>query len=99
MNKPKKFSFRYILKWFLWIVIIQMVLINISAAIYAYKFTHFYKIEERPLTSSSNIFAKTWKLFTGPTFYKQPVTYAPDFPFQTIELKTKDGVALTPGIA
>lgn len=95
MNKTKRFSFKSALKWFLWIVIIQLLLINISAAIYAYKFTHFYKLEERPISSSSNIIAKTWKLFTGPTFFKQPVGYAPDFPFQTIELKTENDVAIS----
>ncbi len=95
MNKPKKFSFKYIFKWFLWIVFVQIILINISAAIYAYKFTHFYKAEDRPLTASNNIFAKTWTLFAGPTFYKQPVQYLPNFTFETIELKTENDVALS----
>ena len=59
---------RYLL-WIVWILVIQIALANISAAIYAYKFTHFYN-DPPPYQPTQNILIKTWKLFVGPRVYK-----------------------------
>ncbi|MER3498776.1 MAG: hypothetical protein C4308_09170 [Chitinophagaceae bacterium] len=88
--KPKS-KLRTILKWVGWFFLVQFVLINISAALYAYKLTHFYHNGETTLNPSSNFLAKTWKLFTGPKFYKTPASQKPSLPFQTIQLTTANG--------
>lgn len=89
--KPKKF--RYYLKWALWILLAQIVLANISASIYAYKFTHFYN-PPAPSLSSQNIFGKTWKLFVGPKFYRNINEPEPSFVYETIQLKTSDSISI-----
>lgn len=81
------------IRWIVWVLIVQLVLINISAALYAHKLTHFYedKIIRQP-ASRQNIFVKTWRLFTGPRFVKSVNTAIPTFPFDTIQLKTESGI-------
>lgn len=93
MQKTKTNKLRFYVKWLLWIVLIQFFLANISASIYAYKFTHF-KNPPAPAHSSQNIFNKTWKLFVGPTFYKDTIEPPPSFPYQTITLKTSDNIPI-----
>ena len=82
-----------VFRWILWVLLIQFVLINISAAFYAYRLTHFYtdpslRVYEPP----PNLFAKTWKLFTGPRQPRSVVTEMPTFPFDTIKFKTTNGI-------
>lgn len=91
--QAKKRNFRYYLKWTLWVIVIQIVLANISASIYAYKFTHFYDAPAPPV-SSQNIFNKTWKLFVGPKFYKNANEPEPSFAYETIQLKTSGGIPI-----
>jgi alpha-beta hydrolase superfamily lysophospholipase len=91
MQKTKTKDFRYYIKWVLWVLAAQIVLANISASIYAYKFTHFYD-PPAPAVSSENIFNKTWKLFVGPKFYKDTVEAAPSFVYENIQLKTSEGI-------
>ena len=79
-----------LLKTILWVVLVQLILLNISAASYAYRFTHF-KEGIAPVFSSSNIISRTWKLFVGPTFYKNEKEPLPSFPFESIQLKLKEG--------
>src|SRR5215213_9594254 len=67
MKQTKTKAWRYYLKWVLWILLFQFILANISASIYAHKFTHFYD-GPPPERSSQNIITKTWKLFVGPKF-------------------------------
>ncbi|HEX7844620.1 MAG TPA: alpha/beta fold hydrolase [Chitinophagaceae bacterium] len=89
-NRSKK-KFVSVLRWIGWVLLVQFVLMNISAAFYAYKFTHFYTnlpVEE----GSPNIFQKTWKLFTGPKFQRSSINEQPVFPYQTIHLKTAKGL-------
>jgi hypothetical protein len=93
MQKPKTKNFRYYLKWVSWFLLGQIVLINISASIYAYKFTHFYDPPTSRI-SSQNIFNKTWKLFVGPKFYKDTNEAEPPFAYETIQLKTSDGIPI-----
>ena len=90
-----KNKWRKIFRWILWIVVIQFILINISAALYAYRLTHFYN---EPLLSQQdqkrNILSKTWRLFRGPKYSKAQIKTFPEFNYETINLKTKDGTAI-----
>jgi alpha-beta hydrolase superfamily lysophospholipase len=78
------------LKWIGWVLAVQLVFANISASIYAYRFTHFYTEPVRK-TPSRNFFSKTWKLFTGPRFYKLIQESEPSFPYKNITLLTNSG--------
>jgi alpha-beta hydrolase superfamily lysophospholipase len=91
MKASSKSNVRIYLKWAVWVLVIQFILVNISASTYAYKFTHFYK-SPPPKVSGQNIFVKTWKLFVGPSFYKNTGEPSPSFPFDTVQLKTSDGI-------
>jgi alpha-beta hydrolase superfamily lysophospholipase len=89
-RKPKLRSF---VKMIAWIVLVQLVLLNVSAAIYAYKFTHL-KDGPVPRPGSSNLLVRTWKLFTGPKLYKMSSLHQPDFPYEDIHmiLHNKDSI-------
>jgi alpha-beta hydrolase superfamily lysophospholipase len=80
----------------LWVLLAQLILINISASLYAYKFTHLHTPTKETWTKpvSNNIFAKTWRLFSGPAFYKQILTGSPGFSFSTIILKSKNDISI-----
>lgn len=95
MNEPTKVKRKLpaVIRWILWVLLFQFVLINIMAALYANKLTRFY--EGVPLNnshSSGNVFSKTWKLFTGPKQGRCVITEQPAFPFQTVSLKTSSGL-------
>ncbi len=96
-QKPRS-AFRKVLRWIAWVLLVQFILINISAALYAYKFTHLYSPEQRKIdiakSTSRNIFIKTWKLFSGPRFYKEPEIATPAFKYTTVALKTKNNLPL-----
>jgi alpha-beta hydrolase superfamily lysophospholipase len=82
-------------RWILWALLIQFVLINISAAFYAYKLTHFYTDPSlRVYTPAPNLFAKTWKLFTGPKQPRSVIIETPGFSFDTVTLKTTNGISI-----
>jgi uncharacterized protein len=95
-SEKKKNRFKSYLRLLLWVLLVQLLLINISAAIYAYKFTHFYTDPAlrnyRP--EHRNIFVKTWKLFTGPTFPKSLVEERPTFQYDTVTLHTSSGIVI-----
>lgn len=95
MNKRK---FIKILRWLGWIFIIQFVLLNISAAFYASKFTHLRTPEEKDEMAinppAQNVFAKTWRLFSGYRFYKEAVQGTPNFHFTTINISTSDSLKI-----
>jgi alpha-beta hydrolase superfamily lysophospholipase len=84
-----------IFRWIIWVLLVQFILLNISSAIYAYRLTHFYNNTSVNLnTSSSNIFSRTWKLFTGPRQMKPVIKEKPVFPYQDISLKTTDSLII-----
>lgn len=93
MQEAKTKNFRYYFKWVLWVLVVQIVLANISASIYAYKFTHFYD-PPAPTMASQNIFHKTWKLFVGPNFYKNTTEPEPSFAHEKVQLKTSDNLCI-----
>jgi len=93
MEKTKPKNFRYYLRLTLWVLLVQALLANISASIYAYKFTHFYD-QPAPRYAGQNIFDQTWKLFVGPRFYKNAEEAEPSFPYRRVTLETSDHIAI-----
>lgn len=91
-TRPK---LRTIIRWVGWVLLAQFVLLNISAAFYAYKFTHLYSATEYPNRSNSeNIFSKTWRIFSGARVFKTPETNTPSFPYTTVTLAAKKNLLL-----
>ncbi len=95
-NQNKRRRLRTVFTWILWVLALQFVLVNISAALYADKFTHLKMPATEPdrNPASSNIFTKTWNLFIGPTQYKHPLTNHPAFSYSVVELKTKNNIGI-----
>jgi alpha-beta hydrolase superfamily lysophospholipase len=94
-NENTKRKLPSLVRWILWALLIQFMLINISAAFYAYRLTHFYTDPSlRIYQPSTNIFTKTWKLFTGPKQPRSVITETPGFPFDTVTLKTAEGISI-----
>jgi alpha-beta hydrolase superfamily lysophospholipase len=87
MPQQQVSRFKYYLRWIFWVLLIQFILINITAAIYAHKFTHFYDGPTPVYNANKNILVKTWKLFVGPTFYKDTEEGVPPFSVETISFK------------
>jgi alpha-beta hydrolase superfamily lysophospholipase len=94
-RKPKR-RLRIVLTWIAGVLLAQFILINISAAFYAYKLTHLYKATADTWNKpqAKNIFVKTWRLFTGPKFYRSPLSQIPGFSFSTVLLKTHDSISI-----
>lgn len=83
------------LRWIGWVILVQFILLNISAALYAHKFTHFYNdpsVEETD--QNPNIFKKTWRLFAGQRYAKSVVPEEPGFRVDTVHLKTKKNILI-----
>lgn len=93
-SKPKKFQSA--IKWILWVLLFQFLLMNISASIHAWKLTHFYTDPELRVIkpSSRNVFVKTWKLFAGLKYPRSVITSFPPFPIDTVRLKTGSGILI-----
>jgi alpha-beta hydrolase superfamily lysophospholipase len=93
MQRTHRQRLRKYIIWIAWILVIQFTLANISAAIYAYKFTHFYS-DPPPYNSSQNIFVKTWKLFSGPNIYKVSLDTITPPGYEKIKFQTNNGLAI-----
>ena len=92
-KKNLKHNFRTIVRWTLWVLLVQFILVNISAALYAHKFTHVYDDPQlRTAFHSRNVFVKTWRLFVGPRQARSVITSNPVFPVDTVLLKTEKGI-------
>jgi len=90
-NQPLKNKIKILLKWFLRIVVFQLILINISAAFHAYRITHFYdddKVRNLP-SSSGQFFLRTWRLMVGRKFPKSQIVYYPVSTYDTVSFITK----------
>lgn len=93
-QKPKR-KIPSLLRWILWVLLVQFILFNISAALYAYKFTHVYEDPSlRNTSSGKNIFVKTWRIFAGPRQLKSVITEFPTFKTDTVTLKTESGILI-----
>lgn len=92
MLLKKKPKLPVVFKWILWMLTVQFILGNISAAIYAYKFTHFFKDADNwNIANAKNVFDKTWKLFKGPEYGKDGTETPPPFPVQPLHLSLSNG--------
>jgi alpha-beta hydrolase superfamily lysophospholipase len=97
MPEPKtaKRKLPSIVRWILWVLLVQFILINISSSIYAYRLTRFYDDPAlRKASPSTNILKKTWKLFTGPKQPRGIITDHPVFAYETVEMKTSSGLKI-----
>ena len=75
----------------LWVLVIQFILLNISAFFHAGKFTRFYTPASlKDQTEPKNIFSKTWRLFNGKKYPKSTDYFKPIYNYETVILKTKD---------
>lgn len=82
-------------RWIGWVILVQVALINISAALYAYKFTHV--VDDPALRNAKptkNILVKTWRLFSGPRQPKSVIAERPVFSTDTITLETTKGIPI-----
>lgn len=78
------------LRWIGWVILVQFILLNISAAMYAHRFTHFYNdLSVEETDNNPNVFKKTWRLFAGQRYAKSVIDKEPDFPVDTVHLRTK----------
>lgn len=94
-KKNLKKQLRTIVRWAAWVLLVQLILLNISAALYAWKFTHVYddpSLRNEP--SSGNVLKKTWRLFTGPRQPRSIITEYPSFAFDTVQLTTTSGISI-----
>lgn len=85
-----------ILKWIGNVLLVQLILINISAAFHAYRFTHYYdddKIRNQE-SSQGKPFLRTWRMMTGKKLARSPISYYPPMPYDTVQLTTGDGIKL-----
>lgn len=82
-----------LVRWILWVLLAQFILFNISAALYAHRFTHVYDDPAlRNKAPNRNVFVKTWRLFSGPRQPRSVITEFPAFPYDTVTLKTQSGI-------
>jgi uncharacterized protein len=94
-NQNLKNKTRTVLRWVFWVLLVQLILLNISAALYAWKFTHVYDDPSlRGNPSSKNVFTKTWRLFSGPRQPRAILNEYPAFPFDTVSLTTASGLLI-----
>jgi alpha-beta hydrolase superfamily lysophospholipase len=96
--KDKKTSKKTVrlLKWIGNVLLVQLILINISAAFHAYRFTHYYdddKVRNQP-PSQGKPFLCTWRLMTGKKLARSPIQYYPNIPYDTVLLTTANGEKL-----
>ena len=94
-NNTKKKKWSSYLRLVLWVLLIQLILMNVSAFLYAGKLTKFSSAAfVKKQTVPRNIFSKTWRLFTGKSFSKAIVNAKPVYSYETVLLKTKDNLTL-----
>jgi alpha-beta hydrolase superfamily lysophospholipase len=85
-----------IFKWIGNVLLVQLILINISAAFHAYRFTHYYdddKIRNQQ-SSEGKPFLRTWRMMTGKKLAKSLIQYSPVIPYDTVHLITTSGEKL-----
>jgi len=85
-----------ILKWIGNVLLVQLILINISAAIHAYRFTHYYdddKIRSKQ-SAEGKPFLRTWRMMTGKKLAKSLIQYHPVIPYDTVQLIRANGKKL-----
>lgn len=84
-------QFYSVLRWLGWALLLQIILINICAALYAYKLSHFYDEVKQAPFDELNIFSRSWRIFAGPKYGKQPVDERPGFISKEVDIKLDNG--------
>ncbi len=89
-NQPANKKIKTVFKWFIRVLLVQLIFINISAAFHAHRITHYYDDDKvRNLSSSSGkFFLRTWRLMVGRKFPKSQILFYPSTPYDTIQLFT-----------
>lgn len=94
-NNTKKKKWSSYLRLVVWVLLIQFILMNVSAFLYAGKLTKFSSVASiKNQSPPKNIFSKTWRLFIGKDLSKAIVTAKPVYSYETVLLKTKDNLTL-----
>ncbi|HET9746824.1 MAG TPA: hypothetical protein VFP97_14005, partial [Chitinophagaceae bacterium] len=95
-NKKTNGGFARILKWIGRVLIVQLILINISAAFHGYRFTHYYDDDKvrNQQSSQGKPILRTWRLMTGRKLAKSLIQYYPGIPYDTVQLTTSKGIKL-----
>ena len=85
-----------VLKWIGKVLLVQLILINISAAFHAYRFTHYYNDDKirNQKSSEGKPLLRTWRLMTGRKLPKSLIQYYPAVPYDTVQLTTRSGLKL-----
>jgi alpha-beta hydrolase superfamily lysophospholipase len=85
-----------IFKWIVNVLLVQLILINISAAFHAYRFTHYYNDDKirNQQSSEGKPFLRTWRMMTGKKLAKSLIQYDPIIPYDTVQLTTGSGKKL-----
>ena len=85
-----------ILKWIGSVLLVQLILINISAAFHAYSLTHYYDDDEvrNQQSSQGKPFLRTWRMMTGKKLARSLIQYYPTIPYDTVQLTTANGKKL-----
>ncbi len=96
--KDKKVSKKTarILRWIGSVLLVQLILINISAVFHAYSLTHYYdddKIRNQQ-SSQGKPFLRTWRMMTGKKLARSRIQYYPTIPYDTVLLTTANGEKL-----
>ena len=96
--KDKKTNKRVIriFKWIGNVLLVQLILINISAAFHAYRFTHYYNDDKirNQQSSEGKPFLRTWRMMTGKKLGKSLIQYDPLIPYDTVQLTMSSGKKL-----
>ena len=85
-----------VFKWIGKVLLVQLILINISAAFHAYRFTHYYNDDKirNQKSSEGKPLLRTWRLMTGRKLPKSLIQYYPAIPYDTFQLTTNNGLKL-----
>src|SRR6186713_2512613 len=85
-----------IFKWIGNVLLIQLILINISAAFHAYRFTHYYNDDKirNQQPSQGKPLLRTWRLMTGKKLARSLIQYYPPTSYDTVLLTMTNGKKL-----
>jgi alpha-beta hydrolase superfamily lysophospholipase len=91
-NQSARRKFKVVFNWIIRVLLVQLLLINISAAFHAHRITHYYdddRVRNLP-PSAGTVFLRTWRLMVGRKFPKSLVQYYPPGPYDTVQLLTSN---------
>lgn len=95
-DKKNRVTTIRVLKWIGNVLLVQLILINISAAFHAYRLTHYYDDDKirNQAPSQGKLFLRTWRMMTGKKLGKSLIQYYPTIPYDTVQLTTANGKKL-----